>query len=84
MIEALTVALYGAFSTRREQHVFSQALHGLVRLAKTEQILEIKRDADRAAGVAAGAGCRRQARVIMRKAGTACHARHAELQEQKA
>jgi hypothetical protein len=49
-IEDLILATYGPKQGLREQHVFRQALHGLVRLAKSEQLLEMKMNVARGAG----------------------------------
>jgi len=50
VISELMEATYGGHDSARERHVFRQALHGLVRLAKSEQLLDIRRDTERAAG----------------------------------
>lgn len=48
LIEELTIATYGANISCRERHVFVAALRGLVRLAKAEQMLELRTDAKKA------------------------------------
>ena len=50
LIQELVRAIYGAKPGLREQHIFSHALHGLVRLAKVEQTSQIKMDVKRAIG----------------------------------
>jgi hypothetical protein len=50
MINELTDAIYGADYTPRSRYQFRQSLLGLVRLAKSEQLLEMRRDVQRAAG----------------------------------
>lgn len=57
VITELTEATYGKEDSARTRHVFSQALHGLVRLAKSEQLLDMRRDTERAAGSGADLAC---------------------------
>jgi len=49
LIEQLIQATYGDQGSGREKHVFREALHALVRLAKAEQMLELKKDVRKAA-----------------------------------
>lgn len=72
IIKELTVAVYGVAPDPRLKFVFSQALHGLVRLAKTEQMLEMKRNVEKATGV-------RQTKVILRKIRSERNARQGQL-----
>lgn len=48
LIEELTIATYGENVSAREKHVFAAALRGLVRLAKAEQMRELRADAKKA------------------------------------
>jgi len=80
IIDELIVAVYGYASGSREQFVFLQALHGLVRLAKTEQMLEVRMNVERAAGASAGSSSRRQTRAILRRIGLDCNARQGQFQ----
>lgn len=57
VIDELLLATYGPHPDERKQYMFLQALHGLVRLAKTERMLEIRRSVELASGGLAGA-CR--------------------------
>jgi hypothetical protein len=50
VIEDLIVATLGESRTAREKHLFRQALHGLVRLAKAEQMLEIRSNVKKLTG----------------------------------
>jgi len=50
VISELTEATLGKEVDARDRHVFRQALHGLVRLAKSEQLLDMRRDTDLATG----------------------------------
>ena len=51
VISELIDATVGPDDDPRYRFVFNQALHSLVRLAKSEQLLEMRRDAERAAGL---------------------------------
>ena len=62
LIDELGLAVGGAAPYVRARHVLAQALHGLVRLARTEQLLDMQRDAARAMG----AHGRRETRALMR------------------
>lgn len=46
-IEQLVTAFSGANATAREKHICREALRSLVRLAKSEQMLELKMDVDK-------------------------------------
>lgn len=59
--------------------MLTQALHGLVRLAKTEQMLEIKKNVERAAATLAASGSRCETKAILRKVGVSCHAKQGQL-----
>jgi ribosomal protein L17 len=50
LIEALVEA-NACNATERNRHIFRQALHALVMLAKAEKLLEIKRDTATALGI---------------------------------
>ena len=66
LIDELVSAVYGtpdAAHDARARHGLTQALHALARLSRSEQLLEIKRDAARAAG----AGSRREMRTVLRR-----------------
>lgn len=74
IIDELLIAVSGPASDPRQRHVFLQALHGLVRLAKTEQMLEIKMHVEKATGAMACSSSRRHTRAILRKMGVKCDA----------
>eukprot|EP01133_Synstelium_polycarpum_P025754 gene25754-biopygen22217 len=74
LIDELVFSLCGATHDARARHVLAQALHGLVRLARSEQLLEMQRDVARAVG----AGSRRETRALMRRLGT--HGMHGQEQ----
>jgi hypothetical protein len=57
VIEDLIAATYGHEEGARKRYVFAQALHGLVRLARAELLLEIRMDADKARGGKVCNGC---------------------------
>ncbi|WP_219118000.1 hypothetical protein [Janthinobacterium sp. UMAB-56] len=65
LIDELVLAVAGTARDARARHMLAQALHGLVRLARSEQLLDMQRDAARAMG----AGSRREARALMRRLG---------------
>lgn len=65
LIDELVLAVVGTTRDARARHVLTQALHGLVRLARSEQLLDMQRDAARAVG----ADSRREARALMRRLG---------------
>jgi hypothetical protein len=69
IIEQLIDATYGETGDTRQRHLFAHALHGLVRLAKSEQLMEMRRDVERATSLQAGHSSRRQTRVLLRKIG---------------
>lgn len=52
---------------RRKRYVMRQALYALVRLAKVEQLLDMRLDAERATGGLVGAGQRRHTKALLRK-----------------
>ncbi|WP_215405171.1 hypothetical protein [Janthinobacterium sp. JC611] len=81
LIDELVQAVAGAARDARARHVLAQALHGLVRLARSEQLLDMQRDAARAMG----AGSRREARALMRRLGTRSQGQlRLELQDSEA
>jgi hypothetical protein len=51
LIAELTEATFGLENDPRQRFVFSQALHSLVRLAKSEQLMEMRRDTALASGL---------------------------------
>ena len=65
LIDELVLAVVGTARDARTRHVLTQALLGLVRLARSEQLLDMQRDAARAVG----AGGRRETRALMRRLG---------------
>lgn len=64
-IEDLVVAACTETTTAREKYVYREALRGLVRLAKSEQMLEMKSDIGRLTARIAGRAARRQAKAIL-------------------
>lgn len=80
VIEDLIAATCGPQSGLQQRFVLAQALQGLVRLAKAEQLLEIRLDSERAAGSAACASRTRQTRAILRKIGMDVRSRQRELE----
>ncbi len=79
-ISDLVEATYGEQGGPRLRHVFREALLGLVRLAKVEQLMDMRLDSERAAGSMAGASQRRQTRALLRKIGMDVHSGQRKLQ----
>jgi hypothetical protein len=80
VIEELIAATCGLQPGMRQRHAYAQALLGLVRLAKAEQLLEMRLDAERASGSLACASRKRQTRAILRKIGMDVRHRQRELE----
>lgn len=80
VIEDLIAATCGPQSGLQQRFVLAQALQGLVRLAKAEQLLEIRLDSERAVGSAVCANRTRQTRAILRKIGMDVRNRQRELE----
>lgn len=69
VIADLVDATCGGKGGRRKRHVMRQALYALVRLAKVEQLMAMRLDAERAAGGMIGVGQRRHTKALLRKIG---------------
>ncbi|HYD95523.1 MAG TPA: hypothetical protein VEC01_09365 [Noviherbaspirillum sp.] len=65
VIENLITATMGDGATARERHIFRENLRSLVRLAKAEQVLEIKASVKRLSGVIEAHSARRRAKAIL-------------------
>ena len=68
VIEEIIFNADGGQPDARKRHVFRQILYGLVRLARAEQLQDMRHDVALARGGAAGSS-RHQARVVLRKIG---------------
>jgi hypothetical protein len=66
-IEDLVAANCGETATARQKHIYREALRGLVRLAKAEQLREMKTSVDRLTGAIAARAARRQTRALVRR-----------------
>jgi hypothetical protein len=66
IIKELTSATYGEAGDPRMRYLFAQALHALVRLARAEQMAEIKKNVEKTAGA-------RQTKAVLRKIGMGCN-----------
>ena len=64
LIAELVAATPGTLQDARARHLLSHALHGLVRLVRSEQLLEMRRDTV----LASKAGSRREMRALLRRA----------------
>lgn len=65
VIENLIVATLGEEASVREKHVYRESLRGLVRLAKSEQMLEIKASVQKLAGALEAHSARRRAKAVL-------------------
>jgi len=78
LIEEVLIAVYGKgdmLDDRRARYMLRQALHGLARLARSEQLMAMRRDTARAAG----ASGRRQMRMVLRRAASQAAVGQAQL-----
>jgi hypothetical protein len=66
VIEELVTATCGKDASIRDKHVYREALRGLVRLAKSEQLREMKANVDKLAGAYMARTARRYAKAILR------------------
>jgi DNA-binding transcriptional regulator LsrR (DeoR family) len=65
VIENLITATLGEEATARQLHIFRENLHSLVRLAKAEQVVEIKANVRRLAGVLEAHSARRRTKALL-------------------
>jgi hypothetical protein len=79
-IEDLVVATCGEGASLRQAHVMRQSLQGLVRLAKVEQLLDIRRSVARLTGVDAIALRRRHTKAILKGIAQGCNARQQQFE----
>lgn len=70
LIEELVAATSGKEASARDKHVYREALRGLVRLAKSEQLHEMKANVDKLAGANMARAARRYAKAILRAQST--------------
>jgi hypothetical protein len=67
MIDHLTLGILGPGASLREKFILAESLNGLVRLAKIEQRMEIKRSVEKASVLAAATAARRQTKGLVRR-----------------
>jgi hypothetical protein len=67
VIAELVDATCGRQGDMRARHVLKQALHGLVRLAKVEQLTDMRVDVDRATATLTDPARQRATRALLRK-----------------
>ena len=65
VIESLIAVTLSEDATARERHIFRENLRGLVRLAKAEQVVEIKTSVRRLAGALEAHTARRRAKAVL-------------------
>jgi hypothetical protein len=64
-IDDLVAATCGENATAREKHVCREALRGLVRLARSEHLCEMKANVEKLTGAAVARAARRHAKAIL-------------------
>lgn len=65
IIEQLLAATLGDGASAREQHIYRENLRNLVRLAKAEQVMEIKANVKKLAGAIEAHTARRRAKAVL-------------------
>jgi hypothetical protein len=65
VIESLLLATLSEDASSREKHVLRENLRSLVRLAKAEQVVEIKNNVRRLAGALEAHSARRRAKAVL-------------------
>jgi len=65
VIEQLIAAMPGENVSAREQHIYRENLRNLVRLAKAEQVMDIKANVKRLASAAEAQNARRYAKAVL-------------------
>ena len=80
IIAELVDAACGAHGGARSRHALREALRGLVRLAKVEQLMAMRLDAERAAGGMTPTSQRRHTKALLRKIGMDVQAGRYRLQ----
>ncbi len=65
VIENLINATLGEVATPRQTHLYRESLRSLVRLAKAEQVVEIKANVCRLTGVLEAHSARRRAKAVL-------------------
>lgn len=65
VIENLVTATVGEDAPARQRHLFRENLRSLVRLAKAEQVMEIKANVRRLTGVLDAHSARRRAKAVL-------------------
>jgi hypothetical protein len=64
-IEDLVVAACNETTTAREKHMYREALRGLVRLARSDQMFEMRSNVNRLTAGVASRAARRKARAVL-------------------
>jgi hypothetical protein len=65
VIENLIAAMLGDDATMRQKHLFRESLRGLVRLAKSEQVMDIKANVKKLTGALDAQNARRRAKAVL-------------------
>lgn len=80
VIADLVDAAYGGPGGRRQRHVLRQALYALVRLAKVEQLIDMRLDAECATGGMVSVEQHRHTKAMLRKIDMDVHADRSRLE----
>lgn len=65
VIENLIAAMLGENAALREKYLFRESLRNLVRLAKTEQVIDIKENVKKLTGAMDAQNARRRAKAVL-------------------
>lgn len=65
VIENLIIATLGEDAPARQKHMYAESLRSLVRLAKAEQVMEIKESVRKLAGALETHSARRRAKAVL-------------------
>jgi hypothetical protein len=65
VIENLIIATLGETASARQRHIYRENLRGLVRLAKSEKVAEIKANVQRVTGLLDAHSARRRAKAVL-------------------
>jgi hypothetical protein len=65
VIDDLVAAAFDQNASGRERHIYREALRGLVRLARSEQMLEMRNNVDKLTGAITARAARRRAKSLV-------------------
>lgn len=79
-IDELVIAAQGEHASLREQYLFRQTLHNLVRQAKLEQLAEMRSNVERAVGFSHFCHSRRETKAILKRIELSCNTRQLQFE----